>query len=117
MEPSRNYRLGPLTYTTATDTEEENRHVDFINIIQNVSFGKQKIRKLIKKNFVVGMNKQQRHLLYSSTGQEAFKNAGGRFRISKKRCMSFLFLLKVVMCCGKYHPKTFFSFSFPFSLP
>lgn len=76
MEPSRNYRLGPLTYTTATDTEEENRHVDFINIIQNVSFGKQKVRKLIKKNFVVGMSKQQRHLCIALLVKKLSKTRG-----------------------------------------
>lgn len=46
------------------------------------------------------MNKQERHLLLSSTGQEDFKNGGGSFRISKKRKHEFLFFLKVSMGCG-----------------
>lgn len=114
MEPSRNYRLGPLTYTTETDMGEENRQLEFINIIQNVPFGKWKILiKLIKKTFIVGISKQQRHLLCSSTGQKVSKTRGEVSEFLRKRCMNFLFFLKVGMGCGKHHLRLSSAFHFP----
>lgn len=68
------------------------RYVEFINT--EFSIWKKNILKLIKKkNFSVGTNKQQRHLLLSSTGQD-FKNQGESFRISKKRKHEFFIFLK-----------------------
>lgn len=46
-----------------------------------------------KKTFIVGISKQQRHLLCNSTGQKAFKNRGS-FRISKKKVHEFFIFLK-----------------------
>ena len=35
-------RLGPLFYTSETDIEEENKYVEFINVIQNSPLRTQK---------------------------------------------------------------------------
>lgn len=45
-------RLGPLFYTSETDMEEENKYVEFINVIQNSPLRTQKtVIKLIKTSY------------------------------------------------------------------
>ena len=48
----RKDEMGPLFYTSETDIEEENRYVEFINVIQNSPLRKQKtLIKLIKTSY------------------------------------------------------------------
>lgn len=69
-----------------------NRHVEFINTEFSIWKTKTLLKPIKKKNSV-GMNKQERHLLLSSTGQEDFKNGGGGgvSEFPRKGSMSFYF--------------------------